>query len=164
MQNPTDDAVLDVETAHRRGVVGEWITEQCELQGIDHRALAAELDVSVELLDAWMSGNAPMSLDQALALDRQFGLPAGTTGAEGGYFGCFATPDLEGEEVFDTREYTDLEEMRSDFDAAVELGIGVRLSNRWVPIEVDHENQSCVSEQRWVLDLMSHAPGIDPFH
>jgi transcriptional regulator with XRE-family HTH domain len=164
MNDVTDDFPVDP-TADRRQALGSWITEVCDLEGIARPGLAKALDVTQATLASWEAGTASMTLDEALALDRQLGVPAGTVGAAGGYFGCFATPDLEGEEVFDTREYADDEEdrMRQDLDAAVELGIGVRLANRWVPIEVDHERQSCTNQSRWVLELMTHAPAVDPF-
>jgi transcriptional regulator with XRE-family HTH domain len=164
MSDVTDHPPVDP-TGYRRKALGEWITEVCDLERIARPGLAKALGVTQKVLAEWEAGTAGMTLDEALALDRQLGVPAGTVGAAGGYFGCFATPDLEGEEVFDTREYddTEVERMRSDLDAAVELGIGVRLANRWVPIEVDHERQSCTNVQQWVLELMTHAPAVDPF-
>lgn len=165
--NKLNDPADNEAVTPRRRYLGKWISEQIEMFEmfeIDRTVLADAVGVPIEVVGAWEAGEVGLTLDQAMELDEQFMLPAGSTGAAGGYFSFLATPDLEGEDVFDSREYVDKDAMLADLHAAVDLEIGVRLSNRWEPIEVDHDEQSCVSEQRWVLDLLTNAPAVDPFH
>ena len=156
MPNVNDDAPID-ETRERRALVGAWLLDQIEMQQIDRRALAQVLGVPLDLLLAWTIGSTPMTLDEAFALDRQLGVPAGSTAAAGGYVSFEVEPDLAGEAIFETREYDIDDEMLEDLQAAVDLGIGVRLRNEWRPIATDDDG-AVTSELAWVLDLLPRAP------
>jgi hypothetical protein len=111
----------------------------------------------------WETGAADLSLEQALGIEEALGLPRGTLGAAGTYFGFQAEPfSFEGEAG--SHYFTTDEEMRDALDAAMTLGMGIRLRNQMTPDPDPLYADKGAYVEEWVLDLTQGAPLTDePF-
>jgi hypothetical protein len=152
VNDPTD---ID-EVAVRRQNLGEWLVEQIQHHELDLTGLAALVGVSPNLTEAWAAGSAPMTLDQAAAVDAALSLPIGATGAAGNYFGFQAVPELDGYGVADVRELDRGQDAVEALEAAITLGLGVRVRNQMVPTEVG-DSWFEASEQ-WVVEILDGIP------
>lgn len=150
-----NDASDNEAVAARRRRLGQWIGEQIQDNDLDRTVLAAAVGVPVELVVAWEAGLAELTLDQAASLDHAFGLPSGSTGAAGGYFGFEAAP-ASPEALVSTKEYVGSAGVLGAVEAAMELGLGVRLRNQFVT--TDSGPDWSEAEERWVLELSAGAP------
>lgn len=155
MDNVNDPSDSD-EAVVRRRCLGEWLAEQIGHHELDTAGLASALGVPVELASAWEAGAAAMSLDQAAAIDELLKLPAGTTGGAGGYFGFQAFPDLDGYDVIDVKELDRGSDAVEALEAAMTLGLGVRVRNQMVPTEVG-DSWFEASEQ-WIVEILDGTP------
>lgn len=155
MDKVNDPADSD-EVVVRRRCLGEWLTEQLGHHELDTAGLAAALGVPVELAAAWELGAAAMSLDQAVAIDQLLELPVGTTGGAGGYFGFQAFPDLDGYDVIDVKDFDRGADAVEALEAAMTLGLGVRVRNQMVPTDVG-DTWFEASEQ-WIVEILDGTP------
>lgn len=155
-----DDDTRDEERAERRERLAGWLREGMEFSMLTGEAFAARAGVTLELVEGWLAGTEPMTLDDAVAVDAALRVPAGTTAGAGGYVSVEAQPDLGDAEVFSTREFTRQDELLESFEAAVVLQVGVRLRNQWETVGVDDRGVHTM-QQRWVLELLTEAPTVE---
>jgi transcriptional regulator with XRE-family HTH domain len=150
----------DVHVLARRRALGEEIAEQRRvMKGWDRGELASALEISERAVTRWETGSTEMTFEQALAVEKVLGLPIGHLGGAGMYFGFQATPfSLEGEVVM--QWYSDPEEMVEALEAAVTLGLGVRLRNQMEPDSGVDAVPDAYTEQ-WVLSLTGSTPLVD---
>jgi hypothetical protein len=155
MHNVNDRADSD-EGGVRRRILGEWLTEQIEVHDLDVDGFALKVGVPEERVEAWPAGAAAMTLDEALAIDGAFDLPVGTTGGAGGYFGFQAFPDLDGYDVIDVKEFDRGGDAVEALEAAMTLGLGIRVRNQMAPTDVG-DSWFEASEQ-WIIEILDGTP------
>ncbi|MEY2425827.1 MAG: helix-turn-helix protein [Actinomycetota bacterium] len=104
----------------------------------------------------WEAGHVDLSFEQVRSIEVALDVPLGTLGRAAGFVVSSSTADEDEFIGFRTTYFNTFNEVQAELAAAEVIGLGVRLSNRWIPSR-EHSG----SELEWVLTLMVDPPGDD---
>jgi transcriptional regulator with XRE-family HTH domain len=112
--------------------------------------LARRLEVTQSTVSIWESGDRVPFLEQMLELEDALGVPRGRLATEAGFVGANSAPLPEAVSNLVLHD----DSVSPMLDAAMLLGLGVRLTNELLPVDGEPDT----FEEVWLLELSASAP------
>jgi transcriptional regulator with XRE-family HTH domain len=114
--------------------------------------LARRVEVTQSTISIWEKGDRVPTLEQVLSVEQALELPPGQLATHAGFVDPTGVP-LAGARSYQAVRGDDVLEMLA---AAMTLGLGVRLTNRMVPLAGEDD----VFEEEWQLEVSDSAPQL----